>query len=75
MPAGAGEVVNDVLVPVSDDGYHDRLEFSRASLTTTAPLLPVGWEEIRDLSTGKSYYHHLDSRTAQWERPTTGPAN
>ena len=67
IPTGAGEVATDSLVPVSGDGYHDRPEFSRASLTTTAPLLPTGWEKIRDPSRGKSYYHHLDSKT-QWER-------
>jgi len=41
-----------------------------ATSSSTSSPLPEGWE-LRTASNGRPYYVNHQSRTTQWERPTT----
>ena len=38
------------------------------------PGLPAGWQEAKDVATGRTYYYHGESGHSQWEPPVPLPA-
>ena len=61
------------LVPVAAPGSLMRPPPPPVALMQPLPLLPAGWTEHMDRSSGRMFYHHSATGMTQWEKPVAAP--
>jgi len=69
IPQGARPSAEDLTVPGQPDSNSDLLQADTDLPVDDSPLVPEGWTEVIDESTGKPYYLNQTTGETSWEIP------